>query len=65
MLAHRLIFQPLKKEASMIAPRFKGEPDKAKVVAKTAKTSVAATECKCSRCTRSGESSDSSMAYSG
>jgi len=49
----------------MIAPRFKGEPEKAKVAGKTAKTAVATTDCKCGRCTRSGESSDSSMAYSG
>ena len=46
------------REKSMIKPVFKGLP------AKSAKPQPNEAKCKCGRCTRSGEKSDSSMASS-
>ncbi len=43
----------------MIKARFKGEPTE-----EQKRTEVVAAQCKCGRCTRTGESSDSSMASS-
>lgn len=43
----------------MIKIRFRGEPTE-----EQKRMEVAAAQCKCGRCTRSGESSDSSMASS-
>ena len=46
------------REKSMIKPVFKGLP------ARSAKPQPNEAKCKCGRCTRSGEKSDSSMASS-
>lgn len=43
----------------MIEPRFKGEPTKEQKM-----EDAESKKCKCGRCTRTGESSDSSMASS-